>query len=208
MIIKKIFSINKIDQFFNIFLIKLNDEKFKHILIFKQTMLQTTRNFVIVIFNQNQQYTIFASAFASTSTLIFFTLIVIFFVNALNTNLNTNLISINNALTFLNNNYIISLNHDELIIDFIVQKIRLLIFLNFTFLNKQQRVFDRYTNFRFVKNFFVNLLTKLATIKIFFNCDFAIIKIALTLFVKNFSIDLHESKIYKKTIVNAYHKIN
>ena len=143
-----------------------------------------------------------------TLTSISFILIVILFVNVLNTNLNTSLILINNALTFLNNNYTISSNHDELIIDFIVQKIRLFTFLNFTFLNKQQRVLDRYTNFRFVKNSFVNSLTKLVTIKTFFNCDFVVIKIALILFVKIFSIDLHESKIYKKAIIDAYYKIN
>ena len=116
---------------------KLNDKKFKHILVFKQTMLQTTRNFIIVIFNQNQQYTTFAFVFASTSTSIFFILIVILFVNVLNTNLSTNSISINNAFTFLNNNYITLSNYNELITDFIVQETRLFTFLNFIFLNKQ-----------------------------------------------------------------------
>ena len=128
--------------------------------------------------------------------------------NISNTNLNTSLILINNALTFSNNNYTISSNHDELIIDFIVQKIRLFTFLNFTFLNKQQRALDRYTDFRFVKNFFVNSLTRFVTIKAFFNCDFVVTKVALTLFVKISSIDLHKSKIYKKAIIDAYHKIN
>ena len=100
-------------------------------------MLQTARNFVVVIFNQNQQYTIFASAFASTSTSISFILIAISLVNVLNTNSDTSSISINNALTLLNNDYTTSLDHDKLIIDFIVQKIRLFTFLNFISLNEQ-----------------------------------------------------------------------
>ena len=107
-----------------------------------------------------------------------------------------------------NNNYTTLLNHNKLIIDFIVQETRLFTFLNFIFLNKQQRALNRYTNFRFVKNFFVNLLTKLVTIKTFFNCNFVVVKVALTLFVKIFSIDSHESKIYKKAIIDAHHKIN
>lgn len=187
---------------------ELNDERFKRTLVFRQTMSQTTRNFVVVIFNQNQQYTVFASAFASTSTLISFILIVIPFVNVLNTNLDTSSILINNAFTFSNNNYATSLNYDELITDFIVQKTRLLISLNFTSLNKQQRAFDRYTNLRPVKNFLVNLLTKLVAIEAFLNCDFVVTKAALALLVKIFLIDSHESKIYKKTIVDAHYKMN
>ena len=70
---------------------------------------------------------------------------------------------------------------------------------------KLQRTFNYYSKLRFVKDFSMNFLIDLIAL---FNCDFVVIKVALTLLVKVFSIDFYESKIYKKTITNIQHKIN
>ena len=51
-------------------------------------------------------------------------------------------------------------------------------------------------------------MNSLIDLIVLFNCNFVVIKIALTLLVKTFSIDFYESKTYKKTITNTQHKIN
>ena len=86
---------------------------------------------------------------------------------------------------------------DKLIINLIIQKIRLFNALSVE--TKLQQTFNYFLKFRFVKNFLINFLINLI---ILFNCDFVVIKIALTLFVKIFSIDFYELKTYKKTITN------
>ena len=45
-------------------------------------------------------------------------------------------------------------------------------------------------------NFLIDLI-------VLFNCDFVVIKIALTLLVKVFLIDFYELKTYKKAIINV-----
>ena len=92
---------------------------------------------------------------------------------------------------------------DELIIDSIAQKIRL--FNASSIETKLQRTFNHHSEFRFVRNFSMNFLIDLIVL---FNCDFVVVKAVLTLLVKVFSIDFHESKTYKKAITNAQHKMN
>ena len=94
---------------------------------------------------------------------------------------------------------------DELIIDFILQKIKL-----FNSINVKQKAFDRHSKFRFFKNFFVNSLTDLIVIKkiVFVKANLIIVKTALILLVKITLINFHELKSYKKVIINAQHKMN
>ena len=92
---------------------------------------------------------------------------------------------------------------NKLIINSIAQKIRL--FNTSSVKTKLQQTFNYYFELRFVKNFLINSLIDLTVL---FNCNLVIIKIALTLFVKTFSIDFHKPKTYKKTITNTQHKIN
>ena len=79
--------------------------------------------------------------------------------------INNYIFSINDSLTFSNNssfnaNVFILISIDELIIDFILQKIKL-----FNSINVKQKTFNRYSKFRFAKNFFVNSLINLIIIK-------------------------------------------
>ena len=150
----------------------------------------------------------------STLSTSVFRNISIFFVS------NSNFLILNKTFSILNRNLLISNNIffaflassvkfftstfiDKLIIDLIIQKIRLFNTLNIE--TKLQRTFNHYLKFRFVKNFSINSLIDLIVL---FNCDFVVIKVALTLLVKVFSIDFYESKTYKKTITNIQHKIN
>ena len=89
---------------------------------------------------------------------------------------------------------------DELIIDFILQKIKL-----FNSIDVKQKIFDRYSKFRFVKKIFVNLLTDLIVIKkiVFVKTNLIIIKTTLILFVKIISMNFYESKLYKKVIIDV-----
>ena len=86
---------------------------------------------------------------------------------------------------------------DKLIIDLIIQEIRLFNALNVE--TKLQQTFNYYLKFRFVKNFSINFLIDLIVL---FNYNFIVIKIALTLFVKIFLINFYELKTYKKAITN------
>ena len=89
---------------------------------------------------------------------------------------------------------------DELIIDFILQKIKL-----FNSIDVKQKIFDRYSKFRFFKNFFVNLLIDLIVIEkiVFVKANSIIVKTTLILFVKITSINFYESKLYKKIIIDV-----
>ena len=89
---------------------------------------------------------------------------------------------------------------DELIIDFILQKIKL-----FNSIDIKQKTFDRHSKFRFFKKFFVNLLINLIVIEkiVFVETNLIIVKTTLILFVKTTSMNFYESKSYKKIIINV-----
>ena len=89
---------------------------------------------------------------------------------------------------------------NELTIDFILQKIKL-----FNSIDVKQKIFDRYSKFRFFKNFFVNLLIDLIVIEkiVFVKTNLIIVKITLILFVKITSINFYKSKLYKKIMINV-----
>ena len=115
--------------------------------------------------------------------------------------------SINDFLTFSNNdsnsnfnaNIFTSISIDELIIDFILQKIKL-----FNSINVKQKIFNCYSKFRFVKKFFVNSLIDLIVIEkiVFVKTNSIIVKTALILFVKTTLMNFYESKLYKKIIID------
>ena len=91
-----------------------------------------------------------------------------------------------------------------------MQKTRLFNFINikFSFIDvktKHKRFFNYYFNFCIAKNLFVDFFIDLT---VFFNCNLIVIKICLTFFVKINFVNFYKSKIYKKTITNAQHKIN
>ena len=94
---------------------------------------------------------------------------------------------------------------DELIIDFILQKIKL-----FNSIDVKQKIFDRHSKFRFIKNFFVNSLIDLIIIEkiVFVKTNSIIVKTTLILLVKTASMNFYKSKSYKKVITNVQHKIN
>ena len=134
---------------------------------------------------------------------------IIYFILSIN-----NTFSINDFLTFSNNlnlnfnfnaNIFTSISIDELIIDFILQKIKL-----FNSINVKQKTFDRHSKFRFVKNFFVNSLIDLIAIKkiVLVKTNSIIVKTTLILLVKTALMNFYESKSYKKVIIDVQHKIN
>ena len=94
-----------------------------------------------------------------------------------------------------NTNIFILISIDELIIDFILQKIKF-----FNLIDVKQKNFDRYSKFCFVKNFFVNLLIDLIVIEkiVFVKTNSIIVKTILILLVKAISIDFYKFKLYKK----------
>ena len=164
--------------------------------------LQTTRNFIIIILstNNNQQYIIFLTftTFSDDFSLFVFSISFTFTFVSNNTFLffaKTTFNSNSDAFT--------SIFVNELIDDLILQKIRLFNTTNVEL--KQQRTFNHYSKLCFAKNSFVNFLIDFA---ILFNCDSVVIKIVLILFVKIALVDFYESKTYKKTIMNAQHKMN
>ena len=122
----------------------------------------------------------------------------IFLINDFST-LSSNLNSNSNANIFT------SISIDELITNFIVQKIGF-----FNSINVKQKTFDRHSKFRFVKNFFVNLLIDLIVIEriVLVKANSIIVKATLILFVKAILIDFYEFKSYKEIIIDAQHKIN
>ena len=177
----------------NAFFNEINDERLKFNSIFKQFVSRTIQNLIVIILqiNDKNQY-------------------IIYFIFSIN----NFIFSINNFLTFSNNfNFNFNFNAniftliliDELIIDFILQKIKL-----FNSIDIKQKIFDRYSKFQFVKIFFVNLLIDLIVIEkiIFVKTNSIIVKTTLILFVKITSMNFYESKLYKKVIINVQHKIN
>ena len=95
---------------------------------------------------------------------------------------------------------------NELIIDSTAQKTQLLNASSVENVEiKLKRTFNYYAKLRSTKNFSINLLIDFAVL---FNCDLIVVKTVLTLFVKTFFTNFHESKLYKKTIIDAQHKIN
>ena len=171
----------------------MNDERLKFNLTFKQFAFRTTQNSTVIISQVNDKNQYITFFIFSTSNYIF---------------------SINDSLIFSNNsnssfnfnaNIFTSISIDELITDFILQKIKL-----FNSIDVKQKVFDRHSKFRFVKKNFVNLLIDLIVIKkiVFVKTDSIIVKTTLILFVKTISIDFYELKSYKKVITNAQHKMN
>ena len=106
--------------------------------------------------------------------------------------LNNNFFVSNNI--FFNNDFFILIRSDvflltlinELIINSILQKTRLFSFsdIKFSFIDlktKHKRFFNRYFNFRTVKNLFINFFIDLIT---FFNCNLVVTKAYLAFFVK------------------------
>ena len=103
-------------------------------------------------------------------------------------------------------NSITSIFVNKLIIDSTTQKTRLSNALNVENVKIElKRALNYYTKFRSAKDLSMNLLIDLIVL---FNYNSIVIKVTLTLFVKAFFTNFHESKLYKKTIVNAQHKIN
>ena len=172
---------------------EINNERLKFNSTFKQFAFRTIQNLIVVILQMNNK----------SQYITFFTF-----------SINNYIFWINDFLTFLNNlslsfnfnaNIFTLISIDELIIDFILQKSKF-----FNSIDVKQKVFDRYSKFRFVKDFFVNSLIDLIVIKkvVFVKTDLIIVKTTLILLVKAISIDFYEFKLYKKVITNAQHKIN
>ena len=112
----------------------------------------------------------------------------------------------NNFFILIRNNAFLLKLIDKLIINSILQKIRLFNFNNikFNFINlktKHKRFFNCYFNFCIVKNLFVNFFIDLI---VFFNCNLIVIKVCLTFFIKVNFVNFYKSKIYKKAITNTY----
>ena len=165
----------------------MNDERLKFNSTFKQFASRTTQNSIVIIsqMSDKNQY------------ITFFTF-----------SISNHIFSINDFLTFSNSsnfNISTSISIDELIIDFILQEIKL-----FNSIDIKQKIFDRYSKFRFVKIFFVNSLTDLIAIEktIFVKADSIIVKTTLILFVKTTSMNFYELKSYKKVIIDVQHKMN
>ena len=172
---------------------QINNEKFKLI-----SILQTTRNFIIVIsrVNNNYQYIIMFTFISSINilTLFNYTFSTSFFY----------VTSTSSAFLFSFDS-IISIFVNKLIIDSTTQETRL---SNATSVNVEielKRALNYYTKFRSVKNFLVNLLIDLTVL---LNYNLIVIKATLTLFVKIFFTNFHKSKLYKKAIIDTQHKIN
>ena len=171
----------------------MNDERLKFNLTFKQFVSRTIQNLIVIILqiSDKSQY-------------------IIYFIFSIN----NSIFSISSFLTFSNSsnlnfnfnaNIFTSISIDELIIDFILQKTKL-----FNSIDVKQKAFDRHSKFRFVKKFFVNSLIDLIVIEkvVFVKANSIIVKTTLILFVKTTSVNLYESKLYKKVIINAQHKMN
>ena len=165
----------------------MNDERLKFNSTFKQFAFRTIQNLIVIIsqVNDKNQY------------ITFFTL-----------SINNYIFSISDFSTFSNNdsnfnfnaNIFTLISIDELIIDFILQKIKL-----FNSIDVKQKFFDRYSKFRFVKKFFVNSLIDLIVIEkiVFVKTNSIIAKTTLILFVKTTFVNFYKSKLYKKVMINV-----
>ena len=106
----------------------------------------------------------------------------------------------------LSSSSVTSIFVNKLIIDSTTQEIRLSNALNVENVEIElKRTFNYYAKLRSTKNLLMNLLIDLIAL---FNCNSIVIKTILTLFVKVFFTNFHESKLYKEAIVDAQHKIN
>ena len=181
------FEINQIDQFLNAFFNEINDERLKFNSTFKQLASRTIQNSIVIILqvsDKNQYITFFT-----------------FSINNYTFSINDFSTFSNNDLNFnFNANIFTSISIDELIIDFILQKIKF-----FNSIDVKQKAFDRYSKFRFVKNFFVNSLIDLIVIEkiVFVKTNSVIVKTTLILLVKTILINFYELKSYKKVITNV-----
>ena len=129
--------------------------------------------------------------------------------NNISTPLNSTSSTFHNTSIFFafssNPDSITSISVNKLTIDSTTQKTRL---SNATSANveiKLKRAFNYYAKFRSIKNFSMNLLIDLTVL---LNCDSIIIKTILVLLVKVFFTNFYESKLYKKAMIDAQHKIN
>ena len=102
-------------------------------------------------------------------------------------------------------NSITSIFVNKLTIDSTTQKTRLLNTTNVNVEIELKRAFNYYAKLRLIKNFSINSLIDLTVL---FNYNSIVIKTILTLLVKIFFTNFHESKLYKKTIIDAQYKIN
>ena len=109
------------------------------------------------------------------------------------------------AFLFISIDSITSIFVNKLIIDLTTQETRLLNTSSVNVKIKLIRTLNYYTKLRSTKNFSINSLIDLIVL---FNCNSIVIKTVLTLLVKIFFTNFHEFKLYKKTIINAQHKIN
>ena len=100
---------------------------------------------------------------------------------------------------------VISIFVNKLIIDSTAQKTRLSSALSANVEIELKRTLNYYAKLRSTKNFSMNLLIDLIAL---LNCDSIVVKVALTLLVKTFFTNFHESKLYKKAIIDAQHKMN
>ena len=75
----------------------------------------------------------------------------------------------------------------------------------FNSIDVKQKTFDRYSKFRFFKNFFVNSLIDLIVIEkiVFVKTNLIIVKTTLILLVKTTLINFYELKLYKKVIIDV-----
>ena len=172
----------------------MNDEKFKLILI-----SQTARNFIVMIsqVNNNYQYiTMFTSTFSiNTSTSFNYTLSTLF--SYVTSTFFAFLLSLSSVTSIFVN---------ELTIDSTAQEIRLSNASSVENVKIElKRALNHYAKLRSAKNSSMNLLTGLAAL---LSYNSIVVKIVLTLFVKAFFTNSHESKLYKKAIVDTQYKIN
>ena len=109
------------------------------------------------------------------------------------------------AFSFISIDSVTLISVNELITDSTVQETRLLNALSVNVEIKLKRALNYYAEFRSTKNSSINLLIDLIVL---FNYNSIVVKTILTLFVKVFLTNFHESKLYKKTMIDAQHKIN
>ena len=191
-------SSNKIDRFLDELFLQMNDERLKLTSVFRQHASQAARNLMVVIprVNNSFQYTTLftpassAPAFRGTSTSILSASDRTSQASGKNFSISGSTFFVSSAnstetftLTFI----------DELATDLTVQGIRL------------PSASSAETKLRPARNSSVGSLTDLAALS---NCDFAVVKAALALLAKAFSVDSHEPKTYKKAMADAQHKMD
>ena len=173
---------------------QMNNEKFK-----LTSISQAARNSIIVIsrINNSYQYTImFTFLNSNIPASLNYTLSASLFYNTL----------IFFVFSFISIDSITSISVNELVIDLTTQETRLLNASNAGNVETElKRALNYHAKLRSARNFSINLLIDFAVL---LSYNSIVIKIALTLFVKVSFTDFHESKLYKKAITDAQHKIN